>query len=81
MPNLRDAVPAGVTPVASHRLGAQPGFGTSFPGVAVLGDNGQHARSAVGFGSLESEVVVDHHLDEFVEADLGFPTEHGLGLG
>ena len=35
---LHDAVPAGVTPVASHRLGAQPGFATSFPGVAVLGE-------------------------------------------
>ena len=35
---LREAVPAGVTPVASHRLAAQPGFGASFPGVAVLGE-------------------------------------------
>lgn len=35
---LRDAVPAGATPVASHRLGAQPGFGSIFTGVAVLGD-------------------------------------------
>jgi enamine deaminase RidA (YjgF/YER057c/UK114 family) len=27
--------------------------------VAVLGDNGQHARSAVGFGSLPNQIPVE----------------------
>ena len=35
---LREALPAGATPVASHRLAAQPGFGACFPGVAVLAE-------------------------------------------
>lgn len=52
---LRAAVPAGVTVVASHRLGAQPGFGASFPGVAVLGEKAVFqgmAGIAVNVGAL-----------------------------
>jgi len=57
---LREALPAGATPVASHRLAAQPGFSACFPGVAVLPEKAVFigmASLASASGTAQSLVV------------------------